>query len=142
VTSSRGLFRLNSEELYESLESGKSEIRDILHVDSRDGLPSDAIRSISRVHRDGAKFWIPAERGFFLLDAETFEVSRHVPDAWIDEVEVNGKRLQGGFPLRKGSLRSEAGLRRLQFRYTAPYFGEPSSVLFETRLVGFEEQWR
>ncbi|MEQ9824635.1 MAG: ATP-binding protein [Puniceicoccaceae bacterium] len=142
VTSSRGLFRLNSEELYESLESGQSKIRDILHVDSRDGLPSDAIRSISRVHREGAKFWIPAERGFFLLDAETFEISRHVPDAWIDEVEVNGKLLEGGFPLQKGSLRSEAGLRRLQFRYTAPYFGEPSSVLFETRLVGFEEHWR
>lgn len=144
LTSGRGLFQIDYDALHAAVDQGT------LAEDARPrffgrwhGLPTDAMRANSRVHRGADKrLWIPTENGFFILDPEGLPESPFPPRTYIDEVEADGVILGSASARRFDEAVAGPGLRRIRFNFTAPSFGPPEGLTFEMRLAGFEETWR
>lgn len=143
LTSSRGLWRVPYDDLVRSLrENFRLDDRARL-FSRRDGLPTDAMRPVSRMHRDErARLWFPSENGFFILDPADLPVAGTMPALYIDEVEINGRPLGNRWFFRHKQAVLPPHLRRIEFTYTSPHFQLLDREHFRVRLRGFEDEWR
>ncbi|MFN0100736.1 MAG: two-component regulator propeller domain-containing protein [Bryobacteraceae bacterium] len=89
------------------------------------------------VHRtaDG-RLWFPSYSGVISVDPHAEFGSRPTPAIYLDEVTADAKPM----PL-DAAPQFDAGVRALEFRYTAPSLLRPEAVHFRYMLEGFDKQW-
>ncbi len=103
------------------------------------GLPAeDCVSNGSLLDPDGT-FWTGTLKGLVRIAPQAAALSSGAPRALITQVEC-GNHLQS-LPLLPGSkpLDAKGGF---EFWFTSPTFFDESSLRFQTRLVGLEDQWR
>lgn len=103
------------------------------------GLPAeDCVANGSLLDPDGT-FWTGTLKGLVRIDPRAAAWSIGAPRAQITQVEC-GNQVQP-LPLLPGSrpLDAKGGF---EFWFTSPTFFDESSLRFQTRLVGLEDQWR
>jgi signal transduction histidine kinase/CheY-like chemotaxis protein len=83
--------------------------------------------------RDG-RLWFPTYGGVVAIDPVASVGSPDPPPVFIDQVIAGGDAVAGG-------ARLEAGVRSLEFSYTAPSLLRPEAVRFRYRLHGFDANW-
>lgn len=143
LTSSRGLHRLPYETLAEDLLSGRRLDANVRRFGKQDGLPTDAMRPISRAYVDEKqRLWMPTENGFFIMDPADIPVSTTQPEVFFDAIDLNNQALRNGWHFRSGDAVLEPGVRRIQFVFSAPSFRTLETIRYRTRLQGFEDEWR
>jgi signal transduction histidine kinase/ligand-binding sensor domain-containing protein len=143
LTSSRGLWRVPYDDLVRSLRENFRLDDRVRLFSRRDGLPSDAMRPVSRMHRDErGRLWFPTENGFFILDPADLPVAQTIPAIYIDEVKINGQQLGNQWFFRHKEYALPPHLHRIEFSYTSPNFQLLDREHFRVRLRGFEDEWR
>ncbi|MCI0447779.1 histidine kinase, partial [bacterium] len=140
ITTPKGIFRVNKTDLND-FAAGK-----ISSVQSTAFGKSDGMKSIefasgnqpaAMKSKDG-RLWFPSAKGVVMIDPEKLETNRIPPPVHIEEIFVDGKKLDA-----TGSIKTElsAGKEKFEFHYTALSLTAPEKVLFKYKLEGFDKQW-
>jgi signal transduction histidine kinase/ligand-binding sensor domain-containing protein len=143
LSSNQGLQRIAHATLRDSF--GRSlRLDDQVRLFSRkDGLPANAIRALSRMHRDtNHRLWFPTENGFVIMDPANMPDNTVVPSVFIDQVEVDDQNLAGNWSFAHKTGLIAPDPRRIRFRYVAPQFNAPDGLRFKVRLRGYETAWQ
>jgi signal transduction histidine kinase len=118
-----------------------------------DGLPTAEASSGFHpcVWRSGnGHFWLPTHLGLVEFDPKTMPPPAAPPSVVIEEATASFEEKHQSLtvpPLDRqpGSLDKgdslEAGLRRLEFRFTAPSLSAPGNVRFRWKLEGLDAAW-
>lgn len=142
LSSSRGLFRIARDDLLTGIETGERLDRKGRIFNRADGLPTDSIRPVSRMHIGAdARLWFPTENGFSIIDPETIHSSVPAPSPFIDRVYVNDNPVTPNWFFQEQSATLAPGLRRISFHFTLPDFSRGDQRIFRFRLVGFDDDW-
>jgi len=135
LTSNRGIYRVGQENLVRFV-AGETGDLDILRFDQSDGLNSNECSGGSYPStwrtRNGSLLFSTI-RGLARIDAGTVNFNRHTPPVTIEAV------LRDGRPVSGPTL--AAGVRRLEFKYTALSYTAPERVRFRIRLEGVDPDW-
>jgi len=92
--------------------------------------------------------WFATCEGVLSVDADGEDTDKLPPPVYIEDILVNGESLlpdaQRASSLSKhgtANARLSAGLRSLEFRFTALSFVAPEKLRFRHKLEGFDEDW-
>lgn len=109
----------------------------------RNGLPTDAMRPVSRPMRSADnKLWLATENGFIIVDPSNVSLSGEKIPVYFDGVEINGKPLLSSWHQANVEFSVQPNLRRIQFRFTAPMFTANDVIEYRVRMLGFDTEWR
>jgi signal transduction histidine kinase/streptogramin lyase len=143
LTSARGLQRIDYRTLTEALETGVHLDPHVRRFGTKDGMPTEAIRPISRIHRSSDNvLWVPTENGFVVIDPDNISVSTSEPQVFFDAIQADDRQLLGFGHNSRLEADLPAGLRRIQFAFAAPSFKTFEPLLYRTRMTGFDDNWQ
>jgi len=74
--------------------------------------------------------------GVALLDTKQFSTNEPAPSVIFEQISINNTPI----PLKK-PLSIRPGIRILDVEFTSPFFSAPEKILFQYRLLPFEENW-
>lgn len=133
----RGLFRVNRRQIEAVLE-GKQRATRAVFFGASEGVPNtsfvEAGRNTTARTRDG-RLWFATDRGALEVQAARDEHDTPPAPVMIEEIRADGAVV----PLARGDV--PPSTRRVEVRFTAPYFGTPERVQFRYRLSGLDETW-
>ncbi|MCD8483021.1 MAG: ATP-binding protein, partial [Verrucomicrobia bacterium] len=143
LTSAAGLLRFERAPFIEQVALPQRLEMDFRMFGRRNGLPTDAMRPVSRpMSDDYGRLWLATENGFIIVDPALITTSEEQIPVYFDGLEINGEpRLQYW---HRSDIRLDLppNLRRIQFRFTAPLFTANEVVDYRFRLNGFDTDWR
>lgn len=82
------------------------------------------------------RLWFPTRDGAVMIEPGSLEENHLPPPVHVESVDVDRKT----FPVDTAAVLA-AGTRRIEFRYTALSFLDPSRVMFKYKLEGYDSQW-
>lgn len=138
MSGNRGLFRAEASDL-DAVALGSLDQLEVEQIGVADGMPSSetngGFQPSAWRARDG-RLWYPTMAGVAVVDPREFDLGLQAPDVLIDSIVVRGERLPASSP-------QEVAPRPdwIEFNYAAPTFLRPEHLLFEHRLLGFDEAW-
>lgn len=138
LNGSRGLVRLQEEQLQRALRSGMQVTPRLF--DAVDGMPGIALQSgpiATAVLADDGLLWLATNQGLAWLDTNRSHVNATAPSVRIGEV-LYGSTHE---PLRDG-LRLPAGTSQLQIDYVALSLARPERNRYRYRLSGVDDGWQ
>jgi ligand-binding sensor domain-containing protein/signal transduction histidine kinase len=156
-SSTRGVFRIAKKD-FEAFAQGTSKIIPSTLYGRADGLPTRECTGGSQpsgwTAQDG-RLLIPTIKGVAVVQPDTVTVNSNPPPVVIEELRVDGVRLEPGAQSAKlsgafslfavshptPSLTIPPGKRRLGIRYTALSFTAPEKVRFKVRMEPLENEW-
>lgn len=138
LATGRGLFRVNRQQLDAVLDGTRSTTRPIFFGPS-EGVPGTSFafetgRNTAARTAD-QRLWFATARGALEVQAQRQEHDTPPAAVMIEEVRANGALL----PLANAIVAPDP--RRIEIRFTAPYFGTPERVQFRYRLSGVDDTW-
>ena len=78
--------------------------------------------------------WFVGRKGVVTVDPERIDPVQAPPPVYLEEALTDRGPLPAG-----GTMPS--GIRRYEFRFTAPNFSAPDGTRFRHRLIGFDDEW-
>ena len=154
----RGIFRLRRRELEDWME-GKTKLLHPRVFGEEAGMLAEECSQGSSPNcfksRNGLLYFTTV-RGVVIIDPKRYLAADPLPEALIEDMQVNGQMFFGGKPTEEiscrdnpesvklndgGRLTVPAGRRDLQFDFTGLTPSAPESVRFRYRLAGLEPQW-
>ena len=158
MSSYAGILRANETDLNNCADGKLTEVP-FLTYGINDGLPtlecSEGLQSAGGKTADG-RLWFPTAKGLVVVDPASARINPRPPPVRIEEMRVDGKKIQN----EAGSWKMEAGTRapssilhppsslvippgrhRIEFEYNGLSFVAPEKVRFKCRLNNFETEW-
>lgn len=136
MSSSKGVFVVDRKEL-DAVASGKMKSVNCVYYGKSDGMVNAECKGVAKpaaCRTADGRFWFPTSKGIVAIDP-TIKV-REIPPVLIEDVTVNGQRIDPEKPAR-----IVAGNQQFLFRYTALSVVAPEKVKFKHRLEGIDEDW-
>lgn len=136
--STRGLFRAELSDL-NAVAEGRMAMVPVLSYGRSDGLPGfqftgefqpAACRTLA------GRFWFASVKGAVVFQPGALLQNREPPEVVIEAMIRNGQPLD-----ELHEARLEPGVRRLEFKFTAPDFGASERVRYRHRLDGVGSEW-
>lgn len=84
------------------------------------------------------RLWFPNQYALAVFDPAALAVTQPVQPVLVEEVLVDGRRLDVG---TAEGLRVKSGAARFEFRYTTPSLLNPGRLRFQYRLDGLDSDW-
>lgn len=106
-------------------------------IDRFDGLISEEFTISPPVMTSTGRLVFATTRGYAELDPADFQSVPPPPAVWLEEMIVDGRKTD----VTSGKLRLGPGVERLEFRFSAPFFGAPQRLAFRNRLLDVETGW-
>ena len=135
-TSGHGIFQVNQRELEKgpdrvlAVDFGRNE--SLPNLQGSYGYSPATARS-----RDG-KLWFATRSGLVAANVARLQPNRIPPAMLIERLLLDGKPV----PFKANvPVRIPPGHRRLEIEYTAFSFAAPESILFKSKLEGWDEEW-
>ena len=136
LSGERGVSRLERRQVEDLLAGRRAELEPYVYG-TADGLPaaqgSRGSQPSGALSRSG-RVLIATTRGVGILDPEV-SPSLPAPRPVVEAVFVDGREQPGS------GWTAPAGLRSLEFRYTAPSLSAPERLRFRYRLLGYSSEW-
>ncbi|WP_141728830.1 ligand-binding sensor domain-containing diguanylate cyclase [Rheinheimera salexigens] len=136
ISSFQGFYRLN----YSELTMGNIRQVYMLLDDRRPEAVTDSLRccngagsSKGALHE--GKLWFPTLDGVLALPIQQLMQYDAIPKPVLESLIVGSKRYLAS------QVRLEPNQRDWQFRFTAPFFVQPSSMHFRYQLQGYDTDW-
>jgi signal transduction histidine kinase len=138
LTSNRGVFRVNKEELNRFANGEGDAVRPVIYSRA-DGLPSEECKGFSQPAgwktRDG-RLWFPTAKGAAVIDPARIAANLTAPPVVLERIVVDHEILAATEHLQLGRR-----LENLEFHFTALSFSQPDRVRFRYRLEGYDQDW-
>lgn len=126
---------------FDSFTPGSSPPLLFWRLSTEDGLDSKMGSGVGQPtvarSRDG-RLWFPNQYALAVFDPATLTAVQPVQPVLIEEVLVDGRRLDAG---TADGLRVKAGAARFEFHYTTPSLLNPGRLRFQYRLDGLDPDW-
>lgn len=132
----RGLAVLSAKEVKGIKDGSLSRVYPRV-IDRFDGLLSEEFTITPPVPTTDGRLAFATTRGIALLWPEDFHADETTPPVVLEEVLVDGKRIEA----KNGLIEVPPGKMRVEFRYTGLHFAAPERLRFRNRLEGLEEDW-
>jgi signal transduction histidine kinase/CheY-like chemotaxis protein/streptogramin lyase len=143
MSSNKGIFQVNKKELNDFCE-GKIKHIDCVSYDEKDGMKSRECNSGTQPNgwksRDGT-LWFPTMKGVVKIDPANININQLPPSVIIEEIEVDGKKIQPPFSTNREPLALSPGKERFEIHYTGLSLLVPDNVRFKCKLEGFDKGW-
>jgi len=145
MSCNKGIFYAPRKTLNDVCDGKKKKVR-CMAYDEKDGMRSRECCGSSQPAgwktRDG-KLWIPTIKGVVVVDPDNIRVNRLPPPVVIEEIVVDGKKIEPPFDLseQQGRLALAPGADRLEIHYTGLSLLSPRKVRFKYKLEGFDKNW-
>ena len=158
MTSNRGVLRVSRDDL-QAVADGAEPRRNYQVLDASDGLPGTECTSARQpvCARDGAgRFWIATPKGVGMIEPARFRSNAPPPVTFVEELHYHrpargDEATAEGDDAAKVHRRLEppfgertvlpAGVRHVEFRYTAPAFAAAERLRFQVRIEGRDRDW-
>lgn len=137
ISSAKGILEIRADQVDELLSNTRRRL-DITVYGAEDGMRTVECHRLSQPAggRDAAgSVWFPTTRGFVAIERGRVRPDP-APPVLIEEVVSDGRRMS-----LPDEVRLAPAARRLEIRYTAPYFSSPEKVQFRYRLEDFDQSW-
>jgi diguanylate cyclase (GGDEF)-like protein len=138
ISCNKGVSRVSIRELDAAADGGSARVSCAV-FGTADGMRSSECNGANQPAafraRDG-RLWFPTVRGAVVVDPSHLPVNRVAPPVVLEEIVADGRPS----PPRK-ELVFPPGTERLEFRYAALSFREPSRVRFRVKLTGYDADW-
>jgi signal transduction histidine kinase/ligand-binding sensor domain-containing protein/CheY-like chemotaxis protein len=136
MTSNRGLFRVNKQDLNDFAD-GKVKTIPYVSYGTKDGLPvaefNGGYQSVAWRTADG-RMLFASIRGIVELDLHHFPNNSLPPPVVLEAAFLNREPLQDG-------SRKPVGSGRLEFEFAGLSFLAPENVTYKYQLIGFDKDW-
>jgi len=136
LTSNRGLYRVDRDEVLAAMSGRKSDLRGTVYG-TADGMPSaecNAASPAAILAHDG-RLWIATARGLAVIDPRVSHRNTVAPAVHVEEILIDGS------PAPARPLRVPPGTQRLDVRFTATSLRAPERVTFRYLLDGYDSDW-
>lgn len=135
---SRGLFRVRLQDLNAYAEGRIRQVQAFSYgaSDGLSGFQFDGQFQPAALATRSGQFWFASVKGAVAFWPASFPPSHDPPSVFIEEVRRNGDVEPVADPLILG-----AGVRTLEFRFTAPEFAAPERVRYRHKLDGKSPEW-
>jgi ligand-binding sensor domain-containing protein/signal transduction histidine kinase/CheY-like chemotaxis protein len=138
LSSNKGISRVVKAELDDVLDGRRPSLSPV-SFGTGDGMRSaecnGGLQPAGWKTRDG-RLWFPTVRGAVYLDPGRLPRNEVVPPVVLEEVLVDGRRLEGAT-----DIALPPGSRTLELHYTALSLRAPDRVRFRYKLEGFDPDW-
>jgi signal transduction histidine kinase/ligand-binding sensor domain-containing protein/CheY-like chemotaxis protein len=138
VTGQRGITRFERSALLK-VSNGQRDYADATLFDHHDGFGRWEFHGVSQssgIRRSDGKLLFPSATGVVIVDSTAFSRSLVAPPVHVESIVAEGTRTEPG-----RDLVLPAGLKQLEFHYTALSFAIPERVRFRYRLEGVDVDW-
>lgn len=139
--SARGIFQVRRREL-DSLLANQTKRVVALDFGRNEGLPnlqgSYGYWPTTARTRDG-RIWFATHSGLVAANANHIQPNRIPPVVIIERLLTDGRAREIKAP--EGMTRVPPGIRRLDIEFTALSFAAPESILFQSKLEGWDAEW-
>lgn len=135
---SRGLFHVSLQQL-EGVVAGQRARIEAVHHGPSEGLPElhfTGRYQPRNVRAQSGELWFATASGAIHFQPAQLQANGPLPRPLVEAILVNGRPHP---PTDRLMLRSDA--RRVEFRFTAPYFTTPERLRFRYQLLGVDEDW-
>ena len=148
VGSASGIFRISRKQL-DRIAAGEIKLVNCLQLGSGDGLGTWEIMGGNQpiaCHTADDRLWYVTSVGLAAVDPQAIHPNELPPPVVVESVRADGKLISNGCTPPgaaggKNLIRSPAGTRQLEIRYTALSFSAPKQVRFRYRLAAFDKRW-
>ena len=153
INSQRGLLRLSKRELNDCADGKLSSVRAV-SFGKAEGMPTLAGTggfTPSGFRASDGKLWFPTARGVVAVNPNEVKRNSVPPAVWIEEVSVDGKRVDLAKAEQSARVEEAAGAihrvilqpgrRDLDLVFTGITFSGASEVRFRYRLEGLDRDW-
>lgn len=113
-----------------------------LHLDFRDGLADNELNGNALVADDSGRLWFATMRGVSRLDPSATARPGLPPLMDLSRLEANDETVE--LPANRSTaapIRLSHDRSSLRFHFSAQSFRNPSGVLYEHKLDGFDDGW-
>jgi ligand-binding sensor domain-containing protein len=107
--------------------------------DERDGIPTEGLSNAIFKDLDG-KVYVGGNGFFFQFDPATISTTNEIPTPRITHISVMDQSMDT--LLAQASIILDHDKNFLSFAFTSLCFSDPSSIIYEYRLDGLDENWR
>ena len=143
ISSRAGIFRVEKKSL-DACADGKITNLNCRVYGLGEGMPtlecSGGFQPAAARTPDG-RFWFPTSKGLVRIDPAAANATHWPVPARIEELYANGNLLTAG-NTNNLPLEIPQGWQRFEFHYTGLSFITPEKIRFQTRLEGWENEWR
>jgi PAS domain S-box-containing protein len=137
MDSPEGFFRVSQQDLNAVADGKQSQLACVVY----DGL--HVIKSTEKVNSEysgcrttDGRIWLSSAKGVIQIDPAHLPVNSRPPPTRLLRVRVDGNE----YPLDRESTLS-AGVRNLEFEYSAIDYQAPERIRYRYRLEGYQEDW-
>lgn len=138
LSTNRGIFSLSQSDLDGAFEGKPFTARMLTEAD---GMPdretNGGVQSAGVMDASG-RLWFPTMRGPVALDTRRLPEPPPPPATMIEQLVTAA----GPLTWEEHPIDLPQGVRSFSLRFTAPDFASGSTLQFETRLLGLDEQWQ
>ena len=137
MSSNKGIFRVPKRELDEVADGIRERVSPVVFgtADRMKNAECNGRADAGTMTRDG-KIWFPTIQGAVKIDPEHLPTNRLAPPVAIEEVLVDGERVE-----ISEALRLPPAAQTLEVHFTALSLIAPDEVRFRYRLEGLEKDW-
>jgi ligand-binding sensor domain-containing protein/signal transduction histidine kinase len=126
---------------FNAFDPGRSPPLLFWRLSTEDGLDSKMGSGVGQPtvarSKDG-RLWFPNQYALAVFDPATLAVVQPAKPVLIEEVLVDGRRLEAG---TADGFRVKSGAARFEFHYTTPNLLNPGRLRFRYRLDGLDSDW-
>ncbi|HOW51124.1 MAG TPA: two-component regulator propeller domain-containing protein [bacterium] len=140
MSSNRGILRVERNEIGMFLRGIVPGLAPLIFTTSH-GLKSAECVGGTQLNADrgrNGKLYFATVGGLAVIDPDNLPTNTVRPPVLIEQLIVNNEPLKGG---DDASYNFERGIERLEIRYTALSFINPSYITFKYKLNGFDRDW-
>jgi diguanylate cyclase (GGDEF)-like protein len=138
ISCNKGVYRVALRELDAAADGGAARVT-CTPFDTSDGMLSSECNGANQpaaFRAPDGRLWFPTVRGAVVVDPAHLPVNRVVPPVVVEEVLADGVTERP-----RPTLVFRPGTEKLEFRYAALSFAEPSRVRFRVKLDGYDPDW-
>ena len=138
ITCNRGVFVV-SKSVLDRVANGSTERITCRVYDTSDGMKSAECNgggAPAGVRRRDGRLCFPTMMGVAVIDPAQVPVNAAPPSTAIEGIKADGEPM----PLVQG-LSLHAGVRHIEFQYTALSFRAPEKIAFRYKLLGYDKDW-
>jgi ligand-binding sensor domain-containing protein/AraC-like DNA-binding protein len=141
LMSNKGILRVNKKKLNRMAKGNTGKI-DCISFGRADGLRSEEFHNgLSRhsaLQTKNGELWFVTKKGISILNPGKVLVNKEPPPVVIESVLFDSRDLPLTHLKENYSFK---GIKKVQFRFTAPSFLSPEKISFKYRLEGFDKEW-
>jgi len=138
ITSNRGLFSVESDELQRFADSQRR-VLDYKAYGIADGLRTpefDGGNTAAGARAPDGTFWLPSIRGLVHVDPAAIAINNVPPPVQVENAAVDGAEIDA-----TDGVQVPAGATQWEFQYTALSLVAPERVHFKYMLEGYDSGW-